>query len=194
MAIQTTASSKYKPDINLPPDFMRDMGKLEIALIKADFDEGITQNETGKRTSPYSLQYKKYKQNWMRRFTTRRYGAKTRVKGKVMTSTKAYTANQGTLLKGQSEVVNNKTNVKNYKLTGYLFNRLKIESVKQNEVVLTYDQLDVNKILGAEAHGDQIVGLNNDNQETIKEAIFQEMSKNIDDWCREDINLTVTIL
>ena len=170
--------TRYKPDITINPTFMRDIGKAEIELIRNDFDQGITQSPLGARTSPYrSAQYKKYKANRMRRFTN-----------------KSGKGTKGTLLRGITSVVSDVTNIKNYKLTGNLFRRLKVESVKENEVVIGFNQLDIGKIIGAADNGDVIVGLNSNNQETIKEAVFKEMSKQIDDWCKDDINFTISVI
>ena len=176
------------PKLELDASFMGKIGKTIIALMKADFKLGIMQDKAGSRSSAYkSESYKGYKSTWGRRKTTRTYKKGTK---NIPAGT---TTNAGTLLYGWTSVINNKTDVKNYELTGKLQSGLHTENPKTNEITISYNQGDTGKILGANDNGDQLVGLNDNNIETIGDAIFQELSKQVDTWAREDIVITINI-
>ena len=163
------------PKIEIPIADMARIGKREMQLIEKDADKGKTQNLSGSKTSSYkSQQYKKYKQNYMKRFTNRT--------GSVGTKIKAYT--------GQS-VVSNQTAFKNYKLTGKMFKGLHIQNPKVNEVTVSYMSKDTGKVMGASEAGDELVGLNNKNIGIIKDMIIKKMNKEVTQWAREDLNLVI---
>jgi hypothetical protein len=177
MAIKST----YKPDLTIPAQVMKEVGLKERELIRKDSLRGIGQDGSGSKFGAYKSEaYKKYKQNWMRHFTTMN-GEKRK-------------HNKGTLLKGISSVISNETSFVNMTLTGKMAEGLHIESAKDNEVVMSYLPKDAGKILGNQALGRNVVGLNKNNIDIVGDMIFQEMSKNIDEWAREDINITVKVL
>jgi hypothetical protein len=174
-------TSKYKPDINISAQLMKEVGLKEKELIRRDSLKGISQDATGSKFGAYkSEQYKRYKAEWMRHRTT--------MKGQKRSH------NKGTLLKGVSSVISNETAFVNMTLTGKMAEGLHIESVKENEVIMSYLPRDAGKIIGNQVLGRDVVGLNKANVEIVGDMIFQEMSKNIDDWCRSDINIIVNIL
>lgn len=174
-------TSKYKPDINISAQLMKEIGLKEKEIIRRDSLKGISQDTTGSKFGAYkSASYKKYKAEWMRHRTTMN-GPKRK-------------HNKGTLLKGVSSVISNETAFVNMTLTGKMAEGLHIESVKENEVVMSYLSKDAGKIIGNQALGREVVGLNKDNIEIVGDMIFKEMSKNIDDWAREDINITIKVL
>ena len=161
------------PNFNVPSSIMSKIGLKEKELIRKDSLEGIGQD--GRKWGIYLSQtYVKYKSNWMNRFTDKR-------------------GNKGTKLKtyqGQA-IVSNQTSFVNMTLTGQMANGLHIESVKDNEVTMSYLPKDAGKIIGNEDLGRVVVGLNDKNQEIIKDEIIKYLNKNIDEWAREDIVINV---
>ena len=170
-------TSKYKPDLNIPAQKMKEIGLKEKELIRQDSLKGIGQDVMGSKWGNYrSPAYVKYKQNWMNRFTDRQ--------GNKGTKLKAY--------RGQA-VVSNDTSHVNMTLTGQMANGLHIESVKDNEVLMSYMPKDAGKIIGNAVLDREVVGLNKKNIGIIGDMIFQELSKNTDEWAREDIVINISI-
>jgi len=170
-------SNLKTPKLELDAQFMAWVGQQEIDLIQKDTEQGITQSKTGLPTSPYrSESYKSAKANYMKRKTNR-----TGPKGSNLKAVQSGTG-----------VRSNETSIKNYKLTGVLLKGLHIENPRTNEVTVGYNPGDTGKLLGAMNSRDELVGLNDDNIDTIEQAIFKELSKNVDIWAREDIVITVT--
>jgi hypothetical protein len=174
MAIQ----SKYKPDINIPALEMRKIGLLEKRWIKEDALKGISQGLVAQRFGNYTSEaYKKYKANYMKRFTDR-------------------TGNKGTKLKshqGQA-VVSNETAFVNETLTGAMFRDMFVQEAIDNSVTISYAAKDAGKVLGAQDRNRIIVDLNKDNRDKVVDEMFKVISKNIDDWSKEDINITIKLL
>ena len=174
MAIQ----SKYKPDINIPATEMRKLGLSQKRWIRADAEKGVSQGLVATRFGSYrSEAYKKYKANYMKRFTDR-------------------TGNKGTKLKshqGQA-VVSNETGFVNETLTGAMFRDMFIQEAIDNSVTISYAAKDAGKVLGAQDRNRILVDLNKDNRDKSVDEIFKIISKNIDDWAREDINITIKLL
>ena len=163
------------PDLKVTVSDMQKIAKREMQLMEKDAREGKTQEPAGGRTSPYKSQsYKKYKNNYMKRFTERA--------GSKGTKIKAYS--------GQS-IVSNQTSFKNYVLTGKMFKGLHIQNPKVNEVTVSYMSKDTGKILGARAANDELVGLNNKNVNIIKDMIIKKYNKELDKWAKDDLILTV---
>ena len=163
------------PDIQIPATDMARIGKREMQLIEKDARVGKTQNLSGSKTSSYkSEQYKKYKSNYMKRFTNRT--------GSTGTKIKAYT--------GQA-IVSNQTSFKNYVLTGKMFKGLFIQNSRVNEVTVSYMSKDSGKVMGASEAGDELVGLNNKNINVVKDMIIAKMNKEVKQWARKDLNLVI---
>ena len=163
------------PELKVPVSDMQKIARKEMQLIERDAKAGKTQELAGGRTSPYkSESYKKYKRNYMKRFTDR-----TGAKG---TKLKAYA--------GQS-IVSNETGIKNYTLTGQMFKGLHIQNPKVNEITVSYLSKDTGKILGAREANDTLVGLNNKNIEIIGGMIIKKYNKKLDKWAKKDLNLTI---
>ena len=102
--------------------------------------------------------------------------------GKKGTKLKAYT--------GQS-VVSNETGFVNETLTGAMFRNMFIADVKENEVTVSYASKDAGKVMGAEDRGRVVVGLNEENQEIIKDMVADYLFKKVDDWAKIPITMTV---
>jgi len=183
-------SNLKTPNLNVPRSEMAKIGDRIMNLIKDDCANGLGQD--GKNFPSYrSEQYKKYKNNWMKRFTTRHYpnGTTSRFGG-IPAGT---TTNAGTNLKslGGGSAISNVTTHVNMTLTGNLLDGL--HSIPfDNAVVIAYNEGDKWKIFGNEEYGRNIVGLHDTNIEKVGDMIFKILSKEIDDWAREDIVITVT--
>ncbi len=163
------------PELKVPVSDMVKIAKKERMLIEKDARDGITQEPVGGKTSPYrSEPYKKYKSNYMKRFTDR-----TGAKG---TKLKAYT--------GRS-IASNQTSTKNYTLTALMWRRLHTQSPKVNEVTVAFDPADRGKVLGARDDGDELVGQNNKNVNIILKMILKKYDKEIKKWSKKDLNLTI---
>ena len=154
---------------------MKELGKKAIELIKQDAKAGISQDKTGSSLGSYrSEKYKKYKANYMKRFTDR-------------------TGRKGTKLKqysGQS-VASNETGFVNETLTGQMFRGLHIDEAKENEVTIAYMPKDAGKVIGAKNLGRELVGLNDKNIEMLQEAILKELDKEIEKYCKEDVVINI---
>ena len=173
MAIQ----SKYKPDINIPANEMRKLGLAEKRWIRDDALKGISQGLVATKFGSYTSEaYKKYKANYMKRFTDR-----TGAKG---TKLKAY--------QGQA-VVSNETGFVNETLTGAMFRDMFVEEAIDNSVTISYAAKDAGKVLGAQDRDRIIVDLNQANRDKAVDEIFKIVSKNVDDWAKEDISITIKI-
>jgi len=179
------------PKIEVSAQQMGIIGDEIKKLIVKDAGFGLGQD--GKNFPSYrSDQYKKYKANYMKRFTTRHYPNGTTSKfGGIPPGT---TTNKGTNLRsvGSASVLDNTTSHVTMKLTGKLFGGLHIANKGINYVVMAYNQGDEMKIIGNEEYGRNIVGLHDTNIEKVGDMIFKILSKGIDDWAREDIVITVT--
>ncbi len=163
------------PELNVSASDMNKIAKKERMLIEKDARAGITQELVGGKTSPYrSEPYKKYKSNYMKRFTDR-----TGAKG---TKLKAYT--------GRS-IASNQTSTKNYTLTAKMWERLHTQNPKVNEVTVSFDSADRGKVLGARDNNDELVGLNNKNVNIIKDMIIKKYNKELDKWSKKDLNLII---
>jgi hypothetical protein len=169
-------ATKPKPlKLEVSVQVMKQVGQKETQLMEADAKRGITQEPMSTKTSPYKSEtYKKYKQNVMNRFTDR-------------TGTKG---NKIAAYEGQS-VHYTQTAIKDYHLTGKLYEGLHIDKPKVNEVTVAFMPKDINKILGARESGDELVGLNNKNINIIRDMLVKLINKKLGKWAKDDLNLTV---
>ena len=167
------------PDIKVPAFEMQKIAKREMILIKNDALRGKSQSPNGSSLGNYrSRSYKKYKANLMRRFTD----TKTGKKGDYI---KGYGAESGNVAKNSNTAFVDETN------TGAMFRDMFFENAKDNEVTVSYASKDAGKVLGAEALDRIIVGLNDANQEIIKDMIADYLFKKVDDWAKIPITMTV---
>jgi len=151
---------------------MKKVGLREKTLIRDDAKKGI--NQTGGSTGSYaSEQYKKYKANWMKRFTDR-------------------TGARGTKLKAYSgvAVVSNETSFKNYTLTGAMFRDMFVTS-RDNECTVSFASKDRGKVLGALDHDDLLAGLSEKNIAVVIKMILGFMDKDLREWAKKDLVIIV---
>ena len=168
------ATKPTAPKIEVPARIMEQVSVKERQLIRRDALKGIDQSPNSASMGQYkSEQYKKYKNNYMKRFTDR-----TGAKG---THLKAYT--------GQS-VKNNQTGFKNYYLTGRMLDDT-LAIAKLNECNVFVQHKDRGKVLGAADNGDILMSLNNANANTIKIMLIKYMNKQVVKWARKDLNLVI---
>ena len=162
------------PKIEVSAQKMKEIADRELQLVRKDAASGISQAPDGRKFRSYrSAQYVKYKSNYMRRFTNR-------------------TGAKGTLLKGHTSVVSNEIGFVNETLTGRMYNDMYISSAQVNSVMVNFHPKDGRKIIGAADLGREIVGLNDKNIDIVEEMIFNILSKQIDDYAREDVVITVS--
>ena len=158
-----------KSILKLKKTFLK-IGKKVPDWIEDDMDKGVLQKGKGK----YSKQYKKYKNNWMERFTDRT--------GRAGTKLKAY---QG------SSINSNYTKSVNMKLTGQTIKGLHIEAVNETSVTMSYDKKDLAKIEGNKELGREIATLNKTNISKAESILIKDINLNIDKYVKEKIVITV---
>ena len=144
----------------------------------------------------YSDGYRKYKVNSMNRFTTRKYGAKVRVSGKIMKSTKAYIAAAGTKLKGYTDAygsasVQSTSSTPNMMLTGQTIKGLEYERSTDTSLTMKYKDKDEKKIIYNEEMGRVITTLNEKNIDKTVKLIEDELVRNISEWYKGKIIINV---
>ena len=164
---------KIKADFDLKPSFMMKIGLRAKRLIKDDAGKGINQNVNRGSTGGYrSESYKKYKANYMKRFTNRR-GPKG-----------SYLANT------ERPVVSNETSFKNYTLSGHMFRDMHVRP-KMNEALISFANKDRGKVLGALDNGDVLASLNKVNANTIEKMIVKQITKQVGKWAKEDLIIQI---
>jgi hypothetical protein len=178
------------------------IGKLVTQCIREDAIDGVFQN--GRSDTYRSEQYKKYKRNDMRRYTTgegqtfsdksgyffgttffRNEKANLR-KGQQITTGKRLKAYQGV------SITSRETSFVNMILTGQLFRGLKVKSYDETGVTIGYDSKDAMKIVGNRAYGREVVGLNDDNIKKVKEELIKGIDENLRKEMK-DIKINVVI-
>jgi hypothetical protein len=172
---------------------MRKIGLKEKELIEIDSLRGVGQDKAGSSMGQYkSEQYKKYKANYMNRFTNKAGRQKT-VKGQTIEG--KYRITTGGKLKAYQgqPIASNETAFVNMTLTGQMAKGLHVKSSAENMVEMSYLAKDAGKIYGNSLLGRQVVGLNDKNIEAIKFLVMSELSKGIDEWAKEDVRITIKI-
>lgn len=176
--------------------------KKEALKIKkwiiTDARAGIFQNGRGLK-SYISETYKKYKANNMRRFTK---GGKLKeidpsqdYPGKRLYGTKQ-DAKKGKRIAGLAGVPIKSTNTDyvDMTLTGKLLEGLHAESVDDSGVTMSYNEVDRGKIEGNRKYDREIVGLNEENIEKLRNDIIEQYSKNMSEVFGGDIIIDVKLL
>lgn len=176
------------------------IGQLAIQWIREDARDGMFQNGVG--DTYRSEQYKKYKRNDMRRYTTgagqifsdksgyffgttyfRNKKAKTR-KGKTYTTGERLSEYKGVSISSRE------TSFVNMILTGELFRGLKVRSIDNSGVTIGYESKDAGKILGNQKYGRQIVGLRDENIKKVKDELVKGLSEELKKELK-DININI---
>lgn len=169
----------------LTPQFWRSLGPLIKKWIWADMRNGILQE--GKDTYK-SIQYKKYKSNYMNRLGTGQWsGLRQTKKGKLTAKIR------GKKLKAYEgkSVKSNVTTSVNMLLTGETIDGLRAISADVSSVVMSYMNKDKDKIKGNEDRGRIITTLREGNIKKVKREIEIEMNKNIKNWATKKIVIDV---
>jgi hypothetical protein len=182
---------EIKDVIKLSKSFWTKTGQLAIQWIRSDAEKGKFQNNTS--NYPYkSEEYKKYKANDMRRFTSGKASGQTKSgKDLFLQNKKAKTAIQGkgnkTYGSGQRlkayyglPIESRQTSFINMVLTGRLFKGFKVKKADPQSVTIGFnsDKESIGKLLGAEERGTSLLNLSNDNREKVKGLIVSEFNKN----------------
>lgn len=155
--------------------------------VKEDALNGIMQD--GSSNHQYkSEQYKKYKANDMRRFTTGT-PAMVSIKGqkdlyfknpKVTTKYKGRTYGSGERLAGyKSGALNNDVSKVNLHLTGLMMDGLHKKSQTENSLTMSFNPNDEGKVIGNKENGYDVVGLNDANQEKVRKRLLDAYTQNI---------------
>ena len=141
--------------------FWRELGGKIPFWVKDDALKGIMQDNTS-GYSYKSLQYVKYKANEMRKFGR---GKEKKGAGERLSGYKAVS------------IESTQVNPVNMTLTGQTINNLRPIGSDDTSVTLSFSLADAGKVLGNQARGYDIVGLNDKNRELAKSLIIAELKK-----------------
>lgn len=165
--------------IQIKRPFWEDLAiKIKLWILE-DMIAGFCQAYTG-ASSYLSAKYVKYKNNYMNRFTTRHYKDGT-------------VTNKGTKLKAYSgqSVKSNKTQKVNMYLTGQTIDGLEYKRSTPTSLTMSYKEKDEMKIKGNEDLGRHITTLTDANQDKVLMRIEDELEKNIKEFYRGTIKVTI---
>jgi|GEM_PF-2956404 len=166
--------------------------------IISDAKNGIFQNGRGLK-SYISEQYKRYKENGMRRFTRggalKDFDPSFDYPGKRLYGSKRGTKRGEKIsgLKGVS-VKSTNTSFVDMTLTGRLLEGLHVESANDSGVTMSYNEEDRGKIEGNRGLDREVVGLNEENIEKLRQDVIQEFQKNMSEVFSKDININVKLM
>ena len=156
-------------------DFWQQLANNIKSMIRNDMITGVVQEYTTqkKKTSGgaknYSKGYKKYKANYMNRFTD----------GKKLKS-----------VSGRS-VVDNKIGSVNMRLTGQTIEGLHLEQVLNNGIIMSYQDSDAKKIEGNADMGRVINTLNKKNREKTLNLYSDALDKSLKKWAQKELVIRV---
>lgn len=163
--------------------FWKQLAQSIKKWIWADMLKGEVQSYIGGRAKYYSAQYKKYKTNEMKRFTDgKRLGSPRQLKDGTV---KNYKNNA---LIGKNT---NTSSTPNMLLTGETIKGLDYLSSDSRNMIMSYKEKDAGKIKGNEDLGRDIRTLNEANMTKLKAAFEKEIDKNIRNWCKKTLIITV---
>jgi len=176
-----------KEILTIRKSFWQKLGEAVRDWIENDMDNGILQNGVHHYISS---QYKKYKANYMNRFTTKS-GKKRKIVSQTTEFTKYGTmgrynqtkgGNKIASVKGQS-VVSNRTSSVDMKLTGRTIRGLHVAGTTEDSVTMSYSPKDTDKIVGNEEKYNRVIaGLNEKNTNKALEEYSKEIDKNLSAW------------
>ncbi len=156
-------------------DFWQRLAENIKIMIRNDMIAGEVQEytEQKKKTSGgarnYSAGYKKYKANYMNRFTD----------GKKLKS-----------VSGKS-VVDSKTDSVNMRLTGQTIAGLHLEQVLTNGIIMSYQESDAKKIEGNADMGRIITTLNEKNREKTLKLYSEALDRSLREWAKKELVIRV---
>ena len=169
----------------LTPKFWMFVGTEVKKWVDIDCRKGKMQDHTANH--PLSRKYKKYKDNDMRRFTDgKRLGDTMSSKGGKQRTLKP----RRFPLVGKSLQTFGVPYVKMI-LTGDTIRGLKPTKASKNGVTMGFNQKDSVKVLGNQQIGYNIVGLNRENIERVRQEIIKEFNKNKVKFLKKDIKIGV---
>jgi hypothetical protein len=184
-----------KQILTIRKSFWENLGDKISNWIIDDSDNGILQNGVHHYVS---ATYKKYKANYMKRFTNKK-GKKLKIKSQTVEFTKYGTmgrynqtsGNKLAAVKGQS-VVSNRTSSVDMKLTGRTLKGLHVAGTTDDSVTMSYRSKDSDKIAGNEEKYNRVIaGLNEKNIKKALDEYSKELDKNIAAWAKKDILIYV---
>lgn len=158
---------------------------IKVWILK-DMISGKVQAITKAAGAAYSNNYRKYKQNYMKRFTTRTYkkGTKNIPAGTTTRAGSNLKAYEGVSIKDNSATPN-------MRLTGQTIDGLEYESSDNTRLTMSYKPKDEKKIINNEKIGRSITTLTEENQNKVVKQIEDELARNISDWYKDKIIITV---
>lgn len=177
--------------LQLKPNEWKTMLQHCVQNMRANFKEGKMQD--GQSGLQYkSEQYKKYKANAMKRFT------KTKVKKEKTTGIEYLgrkKSKSGKRLSGSyaKAIESTQTAFVDMTLSGDLKRGLKVKSVSATGGVIGYEPEDAMKIEGNRRYGREVVGLNEANQEKLKQEIIEVYKKNAQTILAKDFKIIITL-
>ena len=187
----TDMITSVKKALTLSESFMKKIGLKEKELIRQDSLRGVGQDLAGSSMGAYrSVDYKKYKANWMNRLTNKAGKQKKVIAQTIEGRNRITTGGKLKAYQGQP-VVSNQTGFVDMTLTGQMAKGLHIKSSSENMVEMSYNLGDTGKIIGNALLGRQVVGLNEKNIEAVKYLVMSELSKGIDEWAKEDVVINI---
>ena len=157
----------------IPKQFWQELAISVKKMIRTDSMAGEVQEYTSQTRATsggaknYSKGYKKYKNNYMNRFTD----------GKKL---KSYA--------GKS-VADNTTASVNMRLTGKTIEGLHLEQVLVNGIILSYQESDRKKIEGNEEMGRVITTLNQKNKDKVLDLYSAQLDKSLQAWCKDTVTI-----
>lgn len=167
---------ELEKSLKLTSGFWKKCHEFIKKWIWADMRAGILQT-TQKYHQYYSDKYKKYKSNYMKRFTNKT--------GNVGTKLKAYTGNS---------IVSNRTNTVDMMLTGQTIQGsgqtiqgLHFVSSTALGGISSYDPKDAKKIEGNRKYGREICTLREENRQKLIKKVSAELDVSIRQWCKDKI-------
>jgi hypothetical protein len=165
--------------LKIKKTFWQQLSVKIFGWIYADMKKGTVQAFTSQKRATsggaqqYSKGYKKYKTNLMRKFGR---GAKK--------------TGQGQYLKGVTKVISS-SSTPNMMLTGDTIMGLEYDKSTDTSLTMSYKDKDREKIIYNEEMGRVITTLNEANQEKVRKQIEDELVKNISDWYKDKIIITI---
>lgn len=183
---------KMQNILKIKVGFWKRLSTMIYAWIFQDMKAGQVQAIVSQKTatsggaSQYSQAYKKYKMNYMKRFTTRKYKKGTK---NIAAGT---TTSQGTNLKAYEGVsLKSNSGTPNMLLTGQTIEGLEYERSTDTSLTMKYKDKDSKKIIYNEEMGRVITTLNEKNIDKTLKLIEDELAKNISEWYRGKIIINV---
>ena len=155
--------------------FWRELGGKIPFWVKDDALKGIMQDNTSGHFYK-SLQYVKYKANEMRKFGR---GKEKKGAGERLSGYKAV------------PIESTQVNPVNMTLSGQTINGLRPISSDDTSVTMSFSLTDAGKVIGNQARGYDVVGLNDKNIELAKSLIIRELKKRQLEFIPKNIIITV---